>query len=262
MPIAITRPVSDSLGQCELTHLARTPIDVELARAQHGAYERVLAGLGCRIERLPAEHGLPDAVFVEDTAIVLDELALIARPGAPSRRPEVSSAAEALARYRDLVHVKAPGTLDGGDVLRVGRTIYVGLSLRSNQAAVEQMAALLAPLGYRVQGVAVTGCLHLKSAVTQVAPETLLIRREWVDADAFERQALIDVDPGEPYAANTLLIGDSVIYAAAYPRTQARLEAYGIDVHAVDVSELAKAEGAVTCCSLVLGGRPGSAVVG
>jgi len=252
MPIAITRPVSDSLVRCELTHLARTPIDVERARAQHGAYERALAGLGCRIERLPAEHELPDAVFVEDTAIVLDELALIARPGAPSRRPEVPSAAEALARYRDLVHVEAPGTLDGGDVLRVGRTIYVGLSLRSNRAVVDQMADLLSPLGYAVLGVAVTGCLHLKSAVTQVAPETLLIQREWVAARQFGGMALIDVDPGEPYAANALLIGDSVIYAAAYPRTQARLEAHGIDVHAVDVSELAKAEGAVTCCSLIL----------
>jgi dimethylargininase len=252
MPIAITRPVSDSLVRCELTHLARTSIDVERARAQHAAYERTLADLGCQIERLPAEHDLPDAVFVEDTAVVLDELALIAHPGAPSRRPEVPSAAEALARYRNLVYVKAPGTFDGGDVLRVGRTIYVGLSQRSNRAAVEQMAALLAPLGYTVLGVAVTGCLHLKSAVTQVAPETLLIQRKWVDAKAFAHQALIDVDPGEPYAANALLIGDAVIYATAYPRTQARLDAHGIDVHTVDVSELAKAEGAVTCCSLIL----------
>jgi len=160
--------------------------------------------------------------------------------------------ARALARYRDLVEIEAPGTLDGGDVLRVGRTIYVGLSERSNPAAVEQMGALLSPLGYAVQGVAVTGCLHLKSAVTQVGPEMLLINRGWVDAGTFERWALIDVDPGEPYAANALLIGDAVIYAAAYPRTQARLEAHGINVHAVDLSELAKAEGAVTCCSLIL----------
>jgi dimethylargininase len=157
-----------------------------------------------------------------------------------------------LAPYRKLVEIKAPGTLDGGDVLRVGRAIYVGLSKRSNQAAIEQMSAALSPLGYRVQGVVVTGCLHLKSAVTQVAPKTLLINREWVDAGVFVSQTLIDVDPGEPYAANTLMIREAVLYAVAYPRTQARLEAHGLNVYTVDVSELAKAEGAVTCCSLVL----------
>jgi dimethylargininase len=252
MLVAITRPVSRTLGQCELTHLKRTPIDVDLARAQHHAYERVLADLGCRIERLPAKPDLPDAVFVEDAAVVFDELALMTRPGAASRRSELPSVAGALARHRALATIEAPGTLDGGDVLRVGRTVYVGLSQRSNRAAVEQMTAALSPLGYAVQGVPVTGCLHLKSAVTRVAPETLLIQRGWVDDNAFEHWSLIDVAPGEPYAANALLIGGSVIYAAAYPRTQARLEAHGIDVHTVDVSELAKAEGAVTCCSLIL----------
>ena len=252
MPIALTRPVSDSLAQCELTHLTRTPIDVDLARAQHHQYERALADLGCQIERLPAEPNLPDAVFCEDAAIVFDELAIITRPGAPSRRPELPSVARALARYRRLATIEAPGTLDGGDVLRVGRTIYVGLSERSNQAAIEQMSAVLSPLGYSVRGVVVTGCLHLKSAVTQVATEALLINREWIDAGVFGRQTLIDVDPAEPYAANALLIGASVIYAAAYPRTLARLQAHKIDVLTVDVSELAKAEGAVTCCSLIL----------
>jgi dimethylargininase len=162
--------------------------------------------------------------------------------------------AQALARYRELVPIEAPGTLDGGDVLRVGRRIYVGLSQRSNGAAVEQMREALSPLGYSVQGVAVTGCLHLKSAVTQVGPETLLINRSWVDASAFAPWSLIDVDPMEPYAANALMIGEAVIYAAAYPRTQAKLEANGVDVRSVDLSELAKAEGAVTCCSLIVGG--------
>jgi dimethylargininase len=252
MFIAFTRPVSESLDQCELTHLARTPIDVERARAQHHRYEQALVDLGCQVQRLPAEPDLPDAVFVEDAAVVLDELALIARPGVPSRRPEVPSVAQALARYRELVPIEAPGTLDGGDVLRVGRMVCVGLSQRSNRAAIGQMSVLLSPLGYAVQGVAVTGCLHLKSAVTQVAPGTLLINRAWVEASTFERWELIDVDPREPYAANALLIRDAVLYAAAYPRTQVRLEANGINVRTVDLSELAKAEGAVTCCSLIL----------
>jgi dimethylargininase len=256
MPIALTRPVSDSLGQCELTHLARTPIDVQRARRQHHAYEQALADLGCRVERLPAQHDLPDAVFCEDAAIVLDELALIARPGAPSRRPELPSVARALARYRDLAEIAAPGTLDGGDVLCVGRKIYVGLSQRSNRAAIEQISALLSPLGYAVRGVAVTGCLHLKSAVTEVAPGTLLVHRAWIDVSALADHALIDVEPGEPFAANALRIGDALLYATAYPRTLARLRAHGIDVRTVDVSELAKAEGAVTCCSLILNSTP------
>jgi dimethylargininase len=254
MRIAITRPVSASIGQCELTHLDRQPIDLDRARAQHHCYEQALAALGCRVERLPEEPSLPDAVFVEDAAVVLDELAILARPGAASRRPETRTVACALDPYRRLVPIRAPGTLDGGDVLRVGRTLYVGLSGRSNRAAIEQMRATLAPLGYTVQGVAVDGCLHLKSAVTQVAADTLLVNRDWLDVSAFGDLRLIDVDPAEPTAANALRIEGTVIYAAAYPRTRKRLEERGIEVHAVDVSELAKAEGAVTCCSLILGG--------
>jgi dimethylargininase len=254
MRIAITRPVSASIGQCELTHLDRQPIDVTLARAQHGQYEQALVALGCRVERLPEEPELPDAVFVEDAAIVLDELAILTRPGAASRRPETRTVAPALEPHRRLVAIRAPGTLDGGDVLRVGKTLYVGLSGRSNRAAIDQMRALLAPLGYAVHGVRVDGCLHLKSAVTQVAADTVLVNRDWLDVSAFEDLHLVDVDPAEPTAANALRIGEAVIYAAAYPRTRVRLEARGIVVHTVDVSELAKAEGAVTCCSLILGG--------
>ena len=262
MHIALTRPVSASITSCELTHLDRQPIDLDLARAQHREYEKTLHALGCRVERLPEEPDLPDAVFVEDAAIVLDELALIARPGAPSRRPETRTVARALERYRRLATIEPPGTLDGGDVLRVGpdeasgKTLYVGLSQRSNPAAIEQMRAVLAPLGYRVRGVPVRGCLHLKSAVTQVAEKTLLINRDWVDGGLFGGVDLVDVDLSEPYAANALLIDGAVIYAAAYPRTRRRLEARGIAVHAVDVSELAKAEGAVTCCSLVFRSMP------
>jgi dimethylargininase len=250
--LALTRPVSASIASCELTHLDRQPIDVGRARAQHRQYEEALAALGCYIERLPEAPDLPDAVFCEDAAVVLDELAVIARPGAISRRPEVDSVAQALGRYRRLATVQAPGTLDGGDVLCVDKTLYVGLSQRSNRVAIEQVRDLLAPLGYAVRGVPVRGCLHLKSAVTRVAKDVLLINRDWVDGSVFGEMALIDVDPSEPYAANALLIDGAVIYAAAYPRTRRRLEERGIAVHSVDVSELAKAEGAVTCCSLIV----------
>jgi len=251
MLIAITREVSPAIGNCELTHLKRETIDVGVAQAQHRQYEDCLAALGCEIHRLPVEPDLPDSVFVEDCAVVLDELAIITRPGADSRQPETASIARALEPYRKLCAIQAPGTVDGGDVLRIGKTIYVGLSSRSNQSAIEQMESFSRPYGYTVKGVAVNGCLHLKSAVTQVAKDTLLVNRNWVDADAFGDMRLIEVDAAEPYGGNALLVNETVIYPTSFPRTRQRLAEHGIPLMLVDVSELAKAEGAVTCCSLV-----------
>ncbi len=252
MRVAITREVSSSIGDCELSHLARVPIDVDTARAQHRRYEECLADLGCRIYRLPAEPDLPDAVFVEDTAVVLDEMAIITRPGAASRRGETRAPADALWPYRRrLATIEAPGPLDGGDVLRIGKKLFVGLSNRSNEAGVEQLRYLAGLFGYGVEGVRVKDCLHLKSAVTQVAENVLLINRDWVDTSAFEGLELLDVDPGEPFGGNALLVGDTVVYPAGYPATRRRLEGCGIRVKAIDVAELGKAEGGVTCCSLI-----------
>jgi dimethylargininase len=252
MTIAITRAVSPSLARCELTHLAREPIDPTRAAAQHTYYERCLAKLGVDVVRLPPEPGLPDSVFVEDTAIVLDEMAIITRPGAASRHPETAAVADALRSYRDLAFIVAPGTVDGGDVLTVGRQVYVGLSSRTSASGVEQLRQILAPLGYLLTALAVNGCLHLKSAVTQVAPDTLLINRDWVDDGAFPGMRFVAVDPTEPHAANALTIGDAVVFPAAFERTRDRLHELGITVLPVDVSELAKAEGGVTCCSLIV----------
>ena len=236
--------------------MARTAIDVDLAIAQHQDYERALETLGCRVIALPALEDQPDAVFVEDVALVLDEAAVMTRPGAESRRAEGASIATVLADFRPLLRIEAPGTLDGGDVLRIGRAIFVGQSARSNAAGIAQLRELLSPHGYTVQGVATRGCLHLKSAVTQVAPDTLLIQPAWVDAEIFASYRLIEVDPGEDHAANALRIGDSaVIHPDCFPRTQERLRDAGIKVIGVDVSELQKAEGAVTCCSLVFNGK-------
>ena len=251
MRLALTRRVSPSLAGCELTFRARTPIDAERAATQHEAYERALAQAGCHLLPLPAEPDLPDSVFVEDVALVLEEVAVILRPGAASRWPETLSVAHALAPYRDVAVIGEPGTLDGGDVLRVGRTLFVGATGRSNGAGIAQLRAVVAPLGYDVRAVPVTGCLHLKSAATLVAPDAVLINRLWVDAGYFAGLELLDVHAGEPDAANALLIGSALIYAASHPRTRGLLEARGIDVRAVDVSEMEKAEGAVTCCSIV-----------
>lgn len=252
MLLAYTRAVSPTLSQCELTHLAREPLDVARAAREHEAYEALLTRLGTTVRHLPAEPELPDAVFVEDTAVVLDEIAVITRPGAASRRPETASTAAVLARHRPLAHLEAPGTLDGGDVLVSGRRLYVGLSSRTNLAAIDQLAAILRPHDYEVIPVNFRGCLHLKSGVTQVAEKLVLLNPEWVDPDAFSGYHHVAVDPAEPHAANALSLGGSVIHPAHHPRTRARLEAEGLRVEPIEMEELAKAEAGVTCCCLLV----------
>jgi dimethylargininase len=255
MLIALTRGVSGALARCELTHLAREPIDLERARAQHAEYEAALGRLGACVRRIAGNDSLPDSVFIEDTAVVLDELAVIMRPGAASRRGEVEAVAATLREFRPLAWMREPGTMDGGDVLRVGRTLYVGLSSRTNAAGVEQLRKAVAPFGYAVQGVEVGGCLHLKSAVTEVGEGVLLGNAAWVSPAVFGGAEWIDVDAREVYAANAVRVGGAwgaVIYPEHFPRTAERLERRGIRVERVPCDELAKAEGAVTCCSILL----------
>ena len=251
-PIAVTRKVSAAMMRCELTHLQRAAIDVALAREQHDAYEQLLRTLGCEVESLPEEPELADSVFVEDTAIVLEEVAVITRPGAPSRTAETASIARVLGKYRELVRIEAPGALDGGDVLRVGRSLYVGASSRSNASGIEQLATLLLPFGYRVLRAPMHGCLHLKSAVTQVGNDQLLINSRLVERQQFAGMRFIEVDESEPTGANALLIGEDVVYPASHPRTAEVLQQHGIRLHTVEMSETEKAEGGVTCCSLLL----------
>ena len=252
MPLAITRSVSPRFNECEITHIERTPIDLDIAQKQHRGYVDALKKLGCDVLELPAESNLPDSVFVEDTAILLPEAAVITRPGADSRKPETESIAQALSAHRKLLYLREPATLDGGDVLVVGKRIFIGLSTRSNNEAVVQLSELLNEFGYTVTGVHLHDCLHLKSAVTRVDDKTLLINRDWVDTEFFADYELIAVDPTEPYAGNCLPIGDAVIFPASFPKTRGNLEARGYKIVSVEVDELAKAEGAVTCCSLVL----------
>ena len=252
MPVALTRQISPRFNACEITHIDRSPIDLEIARAQHHGYIQVLKELGCEVIELPAEADLPDSVFVEDTAVILPEAALITRPGADSRKPETDSIARALRPYRELLFIEEPATVDGGDVLVLDKGIFVGRSTRSNQAAVDQMNRLVNGFGYRAHGVDLHDCLHLKSAVTRLDQETLLINGNWVDSRSFTRFDLIAVDPSEPFAANCLPINGTIIFPAAFPRTRAKLEARGYEVKTVQVDELAKAEGAVTCCSLII----------
>ena len=240
---------------CELTHLARAPIDIALAVGQHAAYEKLLGSLGAAIVRAPAAPDFPDAVFIEDTAIVLDEVAIITRPGAPSRQGETAAVAPVLAAYRTVLSMKPPATLDGGDVLRLGRTLYVGRSGRTNQKGIEQFQSLVGRFDYRVVPIEFAGCLHLKSAVTPLADGLMLLNPAWVSGVVFPGCDALPIDAREPYGANALRIADSVVYPSQYPRTRDLLIARGLRVASIDCSELTKAEGAVTCCSLVFDGQ-------
>jgi dimethylargininase len=252
MLTAITRAVSSSLAHCQLTHLPRQTIDLEKARRQHAAYEDALRQLGVQVVRVRDEPDMPDAVFVEDTAVVADELAIMSYPGAASRRGEVAGVADVLARYRQLAWIEPPGTLDGGDVLRLGKRLYVGLSSRSNHAGIEQLRRHVAAWNYDVRAVEVHGCLHLKSAVTQVADGLLLINPAWIRKNDLAEFEFIEVAAEEPYAANALLIDGRVVYGMQFPRTRDRLQRHGISVVCLDATELAKAEGAMTCCCVLV----------
>jgi len=251
MLTAITRKVSTSLARCELSFIERKPIDLEKARSQHHAYEELLTKLGARVISLPEEPDLPDSMFVEDPAIVLDEVAVICPLGTESRRKEAATIAAAVEKFRKLAPVKLPGTLEGGDVLQVGKRIFVGITARSNPEGIRQLAVIVEHFGYDVTGVPVTGCLHLKSAVSSLGRNTLLANRAWFDWKRLEGFEWVDVDASEAHAANALAIDDAVIFPASFPKTRAFLEARGFKVLPLDISELQKAESGLTCSSLL-----------
>lgn len=248
---AVTRPVSGSLARCEISFIEREPIDLGLARRQHAAYEAALERLGVRLLRLPPADDLPDAVFVEDAALVLDELAIIPVMGATSRRPETIAVARCLERYRPLHRLEPPATLDGGDVMLVERTLYVGVGARTNREAIEQLRRIAGPAGYRVTPIVPTGCLHLKSACTYLERGVVLANPEWIDRSCLEGVSVVPVAADEPFGANALAVAGSLIYPADFPRTREAIERLGFQVVALDNSELRKAESAMTCMSLI-----------
>ena len=249
MLTALMREVSPAIAGCELEFLDRRPIDVALAQEQHRQYQACLAELGVHLEMLPAAPDMPDGVFVEDPAIVLDEIAVITRMGAVSRRAEHASLAQALAPYRALRYIEDPATLEGGDVMRIGKTLYAGYSRRTNVAGIQQLSALVHPLGYFVVPVEVRGCLHLKTACCYIGDDTVLANRAWMDPDALCGLKILDVP--EPRGANALRIGGTVVMPSAFPRTREMLDNSGFRVRTIDNSELLKAEAGVTCTSLI-----------
>jgi dimethylargininase len=248
---AITRAVSPALVKCELSFIPRQPINLEIAQQQHHAYEKILGQLGARVISLPAEPALPDSMFVEDPALVLEELAVVFPLGTETRRREAATIAAALAPFRKLAHVELPGIIEGGDILRIDRKLYVGLTARTNVEGISQLAGIVAPHGYEVIAVPVTGCLHLKSAVTALDNHTLVANRAWFESSLMKNYVWVDVDPAEPHAGNALAISDTVMFPASFPRTRARIEARGFQVMPIDISELQKAESGLTCSSLL-----------
>ena len=255
MPRAFTRAVSPRLAECELTHLEREPIDPSAADIQHATYERALTDAGFEVIRLADLPDHPDAVFVEDTALLLGDHAVITRPGVASRANEAESTAAGLAAFFEL-HRLENGFLDGGDVLRIADTIYVGRSARTDASGISELRRIVAPFGYRVVEAELRDCLHLKSGTTFAGPDAagtpvLLFNPRSVDPAQFAGVEPMAVDDGEPAAANCLRVGDRLILPAGNPRTAEALRRRGFDVVEVDVSELQKAEAGVTCMSLI-----------
>lgn len=251
MLTAITRAVSPSINRCELGYLSRQPIDVDKAAEQHRQYEGCLRELGVSVVSLPAEPEMPDSMFVEDPAVVVNEVAVMTRMGAESRRKESDSLAAALATFRPLRWMRQPATLEGGDVLRIESILYVGLSARTNSDGVTQLATELAPFGYSVWPVEVRGCLHLKSACSYAGDQTILANSDWIDTTIFRGLRIIDVPREEPRAANVLAVGETVLVPAAFPATAEVLEGLGRKVRTLDISELMKAEAGLTCSSIL-----------
>ena len=256
MLTALTRAPAPTLVNCELTHLERKPIDFERASEQHRRYCAALAACGAQVVTLTSDADHPDSVFVEDTAIIFDEIAVLATPGAESRRAEVERIEPEIARLRPTAQIIPPATLEGGDVLHISKTVYVGLSSRTNAAGVEALRRIVAPYGYEVVAVPVADCLHLKTACTALDGGAILANPEWVDLSFFDGYKVMTVAPGEAWAANVLQVGPTLLMSADCPKTMQLVERRGYRVRPVDISEFAKAEAGLTCMSLVFKSPP------
>lgn len=255
LPDALVRAVSPRLADAELTFLDREPIDAQRAAVQHGGYVDLLRRLGHHVVQVPDAPDHPDGTFVEDAVVVVDDLAVLTRPGAESRRGEVASVASVVTSLGlRTEEVTAPATLDGGDVLQVGPHVFVGLGGRTNANAVEQLHHLLAPLGRTVVGVPVTGCLHLKTGATALPDGTVVAVTDWLDTSAFTDAGLTVVEAPETAGADLLLSGSRVVLSAAATETAELVRSRGFEAHPVEIDELEKAECGVTCLSVLVPG--------
>jgi dimethylargininase len=251
MLTAFTRGVSPRITECELTFIDRATIDFVRAVEQHSQYEEMLRALGVVVHRIPADDACPDCCFLEDTALVLDEIAVLTRPGSQARRAEVAGVAPFVREQREVVEIEAPATLEGGDVLRIGRELFVGVTTRTTRDGIDALQSHVEPHGYKVHPVDVPGALHLKSVCTAVDAHTILADASRVDLSPFAGYEVIQVPAAEWMAANVLLVGGTVCMHSGFEKTIGILRRREFDVRTTDISEFLKAEAGLTCMSLV-----------
>ena len=256
MTFALVNRPSTALAECALTYINRISIDFLRAMKQHRAYATAMEEVGVEVKVLNLNKEMPDGVFIEDTAVVLDELAVIASMGNPNRRKESTEIAAEIRQYRKTVEIQLPAVLEGGDVLRLGRRIYIGETLRTNIEAISLFTQIVKPLGYQVVPVEVAGCLHLKTGITALDEETLLANPEWINLSPFKGCRIIEVPENERFAGNVLVVNGKVLMSAAYPRTIDLVASLGFNIKSVDISEFEKAEAGLTCMSLIFNRTP------
>lgn len=252
--LALVHPPSPQLATGQRTHVAREPVDFRLAQAQHAAYCQTLAARGVKVRSLNENRDEPDGVFLEDTAVILDEVAILCSMGTQARRREPVRIEAALREYREVRRIELPATIEGGDVLRIGRKLIVGLSSRTNATGIAALAGVVQPLGYRVTAIPVHGCLHLKTACTALPDGRLLVNPAWINTADLGGQELVEIPASEPWAANTVPIGRHIMLPKTHVKTADLLHGLGFETVPVDASEFAKAEGGVTCLSLIFDG--------
>jgi dimethylargininase len=250
--LALTQTPSLRMDLGVRTYVGREQLDFSRVLDQHAGYCRALAAAGAGVRVLEVNSRFPDGVFLEDTAVILDKLAIVASMGTPARTEETLGVEQVLREYRDVVRLAPPAKLEGGDVLQVGKTLLVGLSQRTNSAGSEALSQVAKPLGYNVIAVPVRGCLHLKTACTALTDGRLLVHPSWLDVSPLRGFPLIPIPPQEPWAANVLLVGQTVVLAATHVRTAELIAKLGFQTRPVEISEFAKAEGGVTCLSLLI----------
>lgn len=256
MLFGITHVVSPNIGDCALTFIDREPLDWRLSIQQHGAYSDLLRKCGVIVEELTGNEVSPDCCFVEDTAIVVDELAVITSMGTHLRRRETPLIKQALSRYRETIEIKLPALIDGGDVLRMGRNVFVGQSSRTNEEGADALRQALEPFGYKVTTVLVKNCLHLKTACSALDDQTLIVNKKWVETDHFKNFKQVATPDSEPWSANVLRIGETLCLASGFPRTLDLVSQEFGNIEILDISEFQKAEAGLTCLSLIFESSP------
>jgi len=250
MITVVTHVPSPALQECELTFVKSEPINIAKATLEHDNYCRMLEQCGARVVRLEENILLPDSVFVEDPVIVFDEVAVLTSMGVESRRLELAALGKYFRQYRNVKQITLPARIEGGDVLKIGRRIYIGESARTNAAGIHELEKIIEPFGYEVVPVKVSGCLHLKTGCTALDANTILINSAWVDILPFSEFKIVETPQEEPFGANVLPINDTICMNDAFPETKELVVSLGYNVVSTDITEFVKAEAGLTCMSV------------